>query len=74
MPSWFSRCRTTAGSSSPHRVPIGRPSSAENPIVVAMLRPARRPQSEAPLPRWATTTRPSAIPGAAFGKAEAMYS
>ena len=58
MPSWCIRCSTTAGSSSPQRVPIGRPSSAEKPIVVATLRPARSAQSEAPLPRCATTTRP----------------
>ena len=58
MPSCCSRCSTTPGSSSPQRVPIGSPSSAEKPIVVATLRPARSAQSEAPLPRCATTTRP----------------
>ena len=32
-PPAVSRCSTTAGSSSPQRVPIGRPSSAEKPMV-----------------------------------------
>ena len=68
------RYSTTPASSSPQRVPIGNPSSAVNPIVVATDTPVRIAQAEQPLPRCATTTRPSAISGARCGNTEAMYS
>src|SRR5262249_47462868 len=61
------RCSTTPASSSPQRVPIGNPSSAVNPIVVAIETRFRIAQAEQPLPRCATTTRPSAISGARPG-------
>jgi hypothetical protein len=53
--------------------PIHSPSNVENPIVESTLRPASRAQRLAPLPRWATTTLPSAISGATLGSTEAMY-
>ena len=56
------------------RVPIGNPSSAVNPIVVAMLRPPASAQRLAPLPRCATTVRPSAARGSSAGRSEATYS
>ena len=43
-------------------------------MVVATLRPPCIAQRLAPLPRWATTTRPAATRGATAGRAEAMYS
>ena len=36
----------------PERVPIMRPSSGVNPMVVSTLFPSRTAASEAPLPRW----------------------
>ncbi len=62
------------GSMLPGRVPISRPSRAVNPIELPTLRPARMAHMLAPLPRWATTTRPPAIAGATAGRAPAMYS
>jgi len=44
------------------------------PSVLSMLRPARSAHRLAPLPRWATMTRPAAIAGATSGSREAMYS
>ena len=41
----------------PQRVPITRPSTAVNPIVLATLRPSLTAQRLAPLPRCAKTTR-----------------
>jgi hypothetical protein len=55
--------KTTAASICPVRVPIVRPSSGEKLIVVATERPAATAQSEAPLPRCATTSRPAASAG-----------
>ena len=46
------------GSSCPGRVPIGRPSRAVKPIVLSILFPETSAHMEAPLPRWATRTRP----------------
>ena len=62
------------GSSCPGRVPIGRPSRAVKPIVLSTLFPETMAHMEAPLPRWATRTRPVAISGATFGSLSAMYS
>ena len=45
-----------------------RPSSAVKPIVVSRLRPCRRAQRLAPLPRCATTVRPAAWAGREFGQ------
>ncbi len=39
-----------------------------------MLLPLRSAHRLAPLPRWATITRPRAISGATSGSTEAMYS
>jgi hypothetical protein len=64
----------TPASSSPQRVPMGNPSSAVNPIVVAIETRFRIAQAEQPLPRCATMTRPLAISGACSGNTEAMYS
>ena len=74
MPFSSIRCSTTPGSSWPGRVPIGRPSSAVKPIVLSTLRPPSSAHIEAPLPRWATITRPPAISGATSGRRAAMYS
>ena len=60
--------------SAPQRVPIGSPSSAVKPIVVATDTRSRIAQAEQPLPRCATTTRPAAMSGARCGKTEAIYS
>jgi hypothetical protein len=49
------------GSSAPQRVPIGKPSRAVKPIEVATLRRPRSAHMLAPPPRWAITTRPSAL-------------
>ncbi|MNC98074.1 hypothetical protein D3C83_159280 [compost metagenome] len=51
-----------------------RPSSAVKPNVLSMLSPPRSAHTLAPLPRWATNTRPLAISGATLGSTEAMYS
>ena len=61
-------------SSWPGRVPIGRPSSAVKPMVLSTLLPALMAHIDAPLPRWATTTRPCAMSGASSGNRLAMYS
>ena len=57
------RCATSAGSTSPERVPITRPSSGVSPIDVSMLRPAFTAVALAPLPRCSTmqsiASRPS---------------
>ena len=50
---------TTPGSSWPLRVPMGSPSSAENPMVEATARPPDTAHIDAPFPRCAITTRPS---------------
>ena len=50
------------------------PSSAVNPKLLSTLLPFRRAQTLAPLPRWATITRPAAISGATSGNIEATYS
>ena len=64
----------TPGSTEPGRVPMQRPSSAVKPRVQSTLFRAFRAQRLAPVPRWATITRPSAISGATSGRTEAMYS
>ena len=51
-----------------------RPSSAVKPSVLSTLFRAFSAQRLAPLPRWATITRPSAISGATSGSTDAMYS
>ncbi len=45
-----------AGSMSPLRVPITRPSSGVKPIEVSMDLPCSMAVIEAPLPRWAVMT------------------
>ena len=40
----------------PERVPIMRPSSGVNPIVVSTLRPPSTAVIEQPFPRWQVTT------------------
>ena len=47
------------GSSAPHRVPIGRPSSAVMPIVVSMLLPSFIAHRLAPLPRCVESVAPA---------------
>ena len=74
MPRWSIRYRITPGSRAPQRVPIGRPSTAVKPIVLATLRPADSAHMLAPLPRWQTTVRPSAAAASSCGSIEAMYS
>ena len=64
----------TPGSSAPVRVPIGRPSRAVIPMVVAMLRPAAIAHMLAPLPRCATINLPPAHSGATRGMTDMMYS
>ena len=71
---WPSKYNKTPGSSWPERVPMTNPSSAEKPIELSTLAPARIAHALAPLPRCATITRPAAISGATVGSAEAMYS
>ena len=46
-----------AGSRSPLRVPITRPSSGVKPIEVSTERPPRIAAAEQPLPRWQVTRR-----------------
>ena len=58
MPSSSIRYRMTPGSRLPQRVPIGRPSTAVKPIVLATLRPPTIAHMLLPLPRCATTVRP----------------
>jgi hypothetical protein len=58
MPRSSIRYSSTPGSSDPQRVPIGRPSTAVKPIVLATLRPADSAHMLAPLPRCSTTVRP----------------
>ena len=48
------------GSTLPHLVPIGRPSTAVKPIVLATLRPFVIAHMLEPLPRCSTTTLPAA--------------
>ena len=52
----------------PVRVPMGRPSTAVKPIVVATLRPRAIAHMLAPLPRCATISLPSAHSGAMRGQ------
>ena len=54
------RYSTTPGSRLPQRVPIGSPSAAVNPIVLATLRPPCIAHMLAPLPRCSTTVLPAA--------------
>jgi hypothetical protein len=58
----------------PHLVPIGRPSTAVKPIVLATLRPFVIAHMLEPLPRCSTTTLPAAAFASWVGKAFAMYS
>lgn len=48
---------TSPGSTDPDLVAITRPSSGVKPIVVSTDRPSATAQSEAPAPKWHTTTR-----------------
>src|SRR5712691_6812897 len=72
MPSCWSRYRMTPGSSAPVRVPMTRPSTGVKPIVVATLRAASIAHRLAPLPRWATTSLPSAQSGATCGSCRSV--
>ena len=74
MPCLSIKYSSTPGSSDPQRVPIGTPSAVEKPIVAAMLMPPFMAHMLAPLPRWATTVRPSAAWASMPGSTEAMYS
>ena len=58
----------------PQRVPIGSPSRAEKLMVVSTLWPSLMAHRLAPLPRWATMTRPPLRSGARRRKRPAMYS
>ena len=64
----------TPGSRLPQRVPIGRPSTAVKPIVLATLRPPTMAHMLLPLPRWATTVRPDAAFASNCASTLAMYS
>ena len=55
-------CSRIAGSRSPLRLPITRPSSGVKPIEVSTVRPPRMAAIEQPLPRWQVTTRSSGSP------------
>ena len=55
MPAVDMRWNTSAGSMSPDRVPMTRPSSGVRPIEVSTLRPPRTAQADAPLPRCSVT-------------------
>jgi len=74
MPRSSIRYSTTPGSRLPVRVPIIRPSTAVNPIVLAMLTPWSSAHMLAPLPRCSTTVRPAAAFGSVSGSTDAMYS
>ena len=54
--SWLQRYSIIAGSRSPERVPIIRPSSGVRPIDVSTHLPPIEAEIEAPLPRWHTIT------------------
>ena len=54
MPARRARWNSTAGSMSPERVPITRPSSGVSPIDVSTERPPSIAVTDAPLPRWKT--------------------
>ena len=56
------------------RVPIGRPSTAVKPMVLATLLPPSIAHMLAPLPRCSTTVRPAAAVASYCGSTEAMYS
>ncbi len=58
----------------PQRVPMGRPSTAVKPMVLATLRPPSNAHMLAPLPRWSTTVRPAAARASTCGSRDAMYS
>ena len=51
-PSWFIRNGMMAGSMSPQRVPIIRPSSGVRPMLVSMHLPSLTAEMEPPLPMW----------------------
>ena len=74
MPRSSIRYSITPGSMAPQRVPIGRPSTAVKPMVLAMLRPPCSAHMLAPLPRCSTTVRPRAASASMPGSTEAMYS
>ena len=48
---------TAAGSMSPQRVPMTRPSSGVNPMLVSTLRPPWTAVMLHPFPRWQVTIR-----------------
>ena len=58
----------------PQRVPIGSPSTAVKPIVLATLRPPSSAHMLEPLPRWHTMVLPAAARASCSGSAEATYS
>jgi len=74
IPSSSIKYRTTPGSRLPQRVPMGRPSTAVKPIVLATLRPPASAHRLLPLPRWATTVRPEAARASCWPRTLAMYS
>ena len=55
-------------------MPIGSPSAAVKPIVLATLRPPAIAHMLAPLPRWRTTVLPRAARSSCCGSTLAMYS
>ena len=52
---------TMAGSISPQRVPMGRPSNGVRPMEVSMHLPPRAALTLEPLPRWQVMTRVSSF-------------
>ena len=52
MPYLFMMNCIAPGSTSPTRVPIGRPTSGVKPMEVSMLLPPSMAQMEEPLPMW----------------------
>ncbi len=55
-PPTRARWKTTAGSTSPERVPMTSPSSGVRPMDVSTHTPPRTAEAEAPLPRCSTIT------------------
>ncbi|MNV77089.1 hypothetical protein D3C71_1704840 [compost metagenome] len=58
----------------PLRVPIGKPSTAVNPMVLATLRPYTSAHMLLPFPRCAMMARPDAAFGSNCASTPAMYS
>ena len=62
MPATRARWKTAAGSMSPVRPPMTRPSSGVRPMEVSTACPATTAEAEAPLPRCRTTCLRSSRP------------